>query len=120
MKKYLKEIIISLIEIALLYLFPLAPLGKTDGHIILLLVFTLIVGIVGTAISDKKIKFLFPVFATVMLVPTMFIYYAPRVYGNIFWMFVFSVLSVIIGQFIRLVIFGGKKLILIVKNKGKA
>ena len=104
MKKYLKEIIIAIIEIAFLYLFPLIPMGNRDAHIILLLVITLIVGIIGVAISDKKIKFLFPIFATIMVVHTMFMYYEPRVYGNIFWMFVFSALAAIIGEVLRLVV----------------
>ena len=55
MKKYLKELIIAVIETAFLFLFPLIPMGNKDAHIILLLVITLIVGIVGVAISDKKI-----------------------------------------------------------------
>ena len=116
MKKYLKEIIIAIIEIAFLYLFPLIPMGNRDAHIILLLVITLIVGIVGVAISDKKIKFLFPVFATIMVVPTMFMYYEPRVYGNIFWMFVFSVLAVIIGEILRLIVLGIIKLVKKIRN----
>jgi hypothetical protein len=111
MKKYLKELIVAGIEIAFLYLFPLIPMGNRDAHIILLLVITLIVGIVGVAISDKKIKFLFPVFATIMVVPTMFMYYEPRVYGNIFWMLVFSTLAVIIGELLRLIVLGIIKLI---------
>lgn len=111
MKKYFKELIIAGIEIAFLYLFPLIPMGNRDAHIILLLVISLVVGIVGVAISDKKIKFLFPVFATIMVVPTMFMYYEPRVYGNIFWMLVFSTLAVIIGELLRLIVLGIIKLI---------
>ena len=106
MKKYLKELIIAVIETAFLCLFPLIPMGNKDAHIILLLVITLIVGIVGVAISDKKIKFLFPLFSTILVIPTMFMYYEPRVYGNIFWMFVFSLLAVIIGEVLRLIVLG--------------
>ena len=91
-------------------------MGNKDAHIILLLVITLIVGIVGVAISDKKIKFLFPVLATVMVVPTMFMYYEPRVYGNIFWMFVFSLLAVIIGEVLRLIVLGVVMLVKKVRN----
>ena len=106
MKKYLKELIIAFIELALIFLFPLIPMGNKDAHIILIMALTLIVGIIGVAISNKKIKFLFPVLATVMVVPTMFMYYEPRVYGNIFWMFVFSLLAVIIGEVLRLIVLG--------------
>ncbi|MBO5857653.1 MAG: hypothetical protein J6Q87_05345 [Clostridia bacterium] len=116
MKKYLKELIISIFEIAFLYLFPLIPMGNKDAHIILLMVITLIIGIVGVAISDKKIKFLFPILTTIMVVPTMFMYYEPRVYGNIFWMFVFSFLAVIIGELLRLIVLGIIKLVKKIRN----
>ena len=116
MKKYFKEFIIAGIETAFLFLFPLIPMGNRDAHIILLMVITLIVGIVGVAISDKKIKFLYPLFATIMVVPTMFIYYDPRVYGNIFWMFVFSALAVIIGEILRLIVLGVIKLVKKIKE----
>ena len=116
MKKHLKELIIAGIETAFLFLFPLIPMGNKDAHIILLLVITLIIGIVGVAISNKKIKFLFPVFSTIMVVPTMFIYYEPRVYGNIFWMFVFSALATIIGELLRLIVLGVIKLVKKIRN----
>ena len=116
MKKYLKELIVAGIETAFLFLFPLIPMGNKDAHIILLLVITLIIGIVGVAISNKKIKFLFPVFSTIMVVPTMFIYYEPRVYGNIFWMFVFSALATIIGELLRLIVLGVIKLVKKIRN----
>jgi hypothetical protein len=116
MKKYLKELIIAGIELALIFLFPLIPMGNKDAHIILIMALTLIIGIIGIAISDKKIKFLFPVFTTILVVPTMFMYYEPRVYGNIFWMFVFSLLAVIIGEILRLIVLGVIKLVKMVRR----
>ena len=116
MKKHLKELIIAGIETAFLFLFPLIPMGNKDAHIILLLVITLIVGIVGVAISDKRLKFLFPVLTTILVIPTMFIYYEPRVYGNIFWMFVFSALATIIGELLRLIVLGVIKLVKKIRN----
>lgn len=116
MKKYLKELIIAGIELALIFLFPLIPMGNKDAHIILIMALTLIIGIIGIAISDKKIKFLFPVFTTILVVPTMFMYYEPRVYGNIFWMFVFSLLAVIIGEILRLIVLG---IVMLVKKVRK-
>ena len=116
MKKYLKELIIAGIELALIFLFPLIPMGNKDAHIILIMALTLIIGIIGIAISDKKIKFLFPVFTTILVVPTMFMYYEPRVYSNIFWMFVFSLLAVIIGEILRLIVLGVIKLVKMVRK----
>ncbi len=116
MKKFLKEIIIAAIEAAVLFLFPLVPIGDRAGHIILIMVITLIVGTVGVAISNKKIKYLFPVFTTLVLVPTLFIYYDPSVYANIFWVFVFAVLATLLGQIIRLIILGISKLVKVTKK----
>ena len=116
MKKYLKELIIAGIELALIFLFPLIPMGNKDAHIILIMALTLIVGIIGVAISNKKIKFLFPLFTTILVVPTMFMYYEPRVYGNIFWMFVFSLLAVIIGELLRLIVLGVVKLVKMIRK----
>lgn len=116
MKKYLKELIIAGIELALIFLFPLIPMGNKDAHIILIMALTLIIGIIGIAISDKKLKFLFPVFTTILVVPTMFMYYEPRVYGNIFWMFVFSLLAVIIGELLRLIVLGVIKLVKMIRK----
>lgn len=116
MKKYLKELIIAGIELALIFLFPLIPMGNKDAHIILIMALTLIVGIIGVAISNKKIKFLFPLFTTILVVPTMFMYYEPRVYGNIFWMFVFSLLAVIIGELLRLIVLGVIKLVKMIRK----
>ena len=116
MKKYLKELIIAGIELALIFLFPLIPMGNKDAHIILIMAMTLILGIIGIAISNKKIKFLFPIFATVLVVPTMFMYYEPRVYGNIFWIFVFATLAVIIGELLRLIVLGIVKLVKMLKK----
>ncbi len=116
MKKYLKELIIAGIELALIFLFPLIPMGNKDAHIILIMALTLIVGIIGVAISNKKIKFLFPLFTTILVVPTMFMYYEPRVYGNIFWMFVFSLLAVIIGELLRLIVLGVIKIVKMIRK----
>ena len=76
-------------------------------------------------ITPKKllscfVSILFPVFATVMLVPTMFIYYHERVYGNIFWMLVFGLLAVIIGELIRLIVLGIAKAVNAIKSKKNA
>ena len=82
----------------------------------IIMALTLIVGIIGVAISNKKIKFLFPLFTTILVVPTMFMYYEPRVYGNIFWMFVFSLLAVIIGELLRLIVLGVIKLVKMIRK----
>ena len=51
---------------------------------------------------------------------TMFIYYEPRVYGNIFWMLVFSLLAVVIGELLRLIVLGIKMAVKAILNNKKA
>ncbi len=111
MKKYLKEIIIIAVEFLFLYLFPLLPLGDRTAHLVLLLVITLLVGAVGCAISNKKIKYLFPLASAILLVPTMFIYYNNSHLGYIAWIFVFGLIGVIIGSLIYGIIALIKKLV---------
>ncbi len=112
MKKYLKEIIVIAVEFLFLYLFPLAPLGDKTAHLILLLVITLLVGTVGCAVSNKKIKFLFPIASTILLIPTMFIYYNDSHLGYIAWIFVFGLLGTILGSLIYGIVVLFKKFIL--------
>ena len=76
MKKYLKEIIILIIQMLMFYLFPLTA-GPTDmmGLVVILLFTTFILSIVLGLISDNKIKYLYPIVVALIFIPTIFIYY---------------------------------------------
>ena len=57
MKKYIKEIIILVLQLFMFYIFPLFA-GPTDamGMVFLMLLATLVLGLVMGAISEKKEK----------------------------------------------------------------
>ena len=59
MKKYLKEILILLIQLFMFYVFPLFA-GPTDvmGMIVLLILATLLLSILIGSISNLKVKYL--------------------------------------------------------------
>ena len=62
MKKYLKEILILLIQLFMFYVFPLFA-GPTDvmGMIVLLILATLLLSILIGSISNLKVKYLYPI-----------------------------------------------------------
>ena len=76
MKKYLKEILILLIQLFMFYVFPLFA-GPTDvmGMIVLLILATLLLSILIGSISNLKVKYLYPIIIAITLVPSVFIYY---------------------------------------------
>lgn len=76
MKRYLKEIIILLLQLFMFYIFPLFA-GPTDviGMVVLIIVATLLLSAVFGLISDKKMKYLYPITTAIVFVPSVFIYY---------------------------------------------
>ena len=101
MKKYLKEIIILAIQIIMFYLFPLTA-GPTDimGLVIILLFITLLLSIILTAISNNKIKYLYPIIVAIIFIPSVFIYYNESALIHSVWYLVVSIIGTIIGHII--------------------
>ncbi|MDD5888843.1 MAG: hypothetical protein PUC82_05095 [bacterium] len=62
MKKYIKEIIIFLIQLFMFYIFPLFA-GPTDamGMVVVILIATFILSLILTIISKQKVKYLYPI-----------------------------------------------------------
>ena len=76
MKRYLKEIIILLLQLFVFYIFPLFA-GPTDviGMVVFIIFVTLLLSVVIGLISDKKMKYLYPIITAILFVPSVFIYY---------------------------------------------
>ena len=72
MKKYLKEILILLIQLFMFYVFPLFA-GPTDvmGMIVLLILATLLLSILIGSISNLKVKYLYPIIIAITFVPSV-------------------------------------------------
>ena len=101
MKKYLKEIIIFLIQFFMFYIFPLFA-GPTDaiGMVFLILVTTFILSILY-GIFKSKCKYLYPVLVAIIFIPSVFIYYNESALIHSVWYLIDSCLGLIIGTIIN-------------------
>ena len=105
MKKYLKEIIILIFQSFMFYLFPLFA-GPTDaiGMVFLIWVSTIILGILISVISNKKIKFLYPIIVAIVFIPSVFIYYNKSALIHSIWYFISFSIGILIGEILNLLI----------------
>lgn len=101
MQKYIKEIIILLIQIFMFYIFPLFA-GPTDamGMVVLIILVTFILSLILGFISKTKIKYLYPVAISLLFIPTIFIYYNSSALIHALWYLVISFTGVIVGTLI--------------------
>ena len=104
MKKYLKEIIILIIQLTMFYLFPLTA-GPTDmmGLVIILLFTTLLLSGIITIISNNKIKYLYPIIVAIIFIPSVFIYYNKSALIHSIWYLVVSIIGTITGLIINII-----------------
>lgn len=102
MKKYLKEILILLIQLFMFYVFPLFA-GPTDvmGMIVLLILATLLLSILIGSISNLKVKYLYPIIIAITFVPSVFIYYNETALIHSLWYLAVSSFGLIIGMVIH-------------------
>jgi len=104
MKKYLKELIILLIQLFMFYIFPLFA-GPTDimGMVVIILLITLILSIIIGNLSKEKIKYLYPVIISLLFIPSVFIYYNESALIHSIWYFTVSSIGIVIGTIINLI-----------------
>lgn len=104
MKKYLKEIIILIIQLLVFYLLPLFA-GPTDamGMVFLIILSVFILGSILGIISNQKIKYLYPLVISILFIPSVFIYYNESALVHTVWYFVISYIGLLIGTIINLI-----------------
>ena len=102
MKKYIKEIVILLMELFMFYIFPLFA-GPTDaiGMVFLIILMTFLLGIIMGCISKSKIKFLYPVIVAILFIPSVFIYYNESALIHSVWYLVVSSIGLLMGIMLR-------------------
>jgi len=102
MKRYIKELIISVIQIFMFYIFPLFA-GPTDamGMVFLIIVATSVLSIIIGSISNEWIKFLYPVAIAVIFIPSVFIYYNESALIHSVWYLVVSAVGLLVGTIIH-------------------
>ena len=102
MKRFFKEIIILFIQLFMFYIFPLFA-GPTDamGMVFLIWLSTIILGIMLTIISNKKIKYLYPLIIAILFIPSVFIYYNESALVHSLWYLVVSLFGLFFGVMIN-------------------
>ena len=104
MKRYLKEIIILLLQLFMFYIFPLFA-GPTDamGMVLLIILSTFGLSFVLSCISKNRIKYLYPVIISILFIPSVFIYYNESALIHSIWYLVISSIGIIIGLIINFI-----------------
>ena len=102
MKKYLKEIVILIIQLFMFYIFPLFA-GPTDvmGMVFLIILATLVLSLVIGSISNEKVKYLYPIIVAVVFVPSVYIYYNESAMIHSVWYFVVSTVGLFVGAIVH-------------------
>ena len=105
MKKYLKEIIILLIQMFMFYIFPLFA-GPTDamGMVFLIIISVFITAILISIISKNKVRYFYPIIISLLFIPSVFIYYNESALIHSIWYLVVSTIGLIIGTIIYKII----------------
>ena len=101
MKRFIKEIIILLIQLFMFYIFPMFA-GPTDamGMVFLIWLSTLILSIIIASISKEKIKYLYPIIIAILFIPSVFIYYNESALVHSIWYLAISSIGIILGTII--------------------
>ena len=99
--RYIKEIIILLIQMVMFYIFPLSA-GPTDmmGMVVLIILSVFILSILMGSLSKEKIKYLYPIAIAVLFIPSIFIYYNESALIHSLWYLVISIIGLFIGTII--------------------
>jgi len=102
LKKYLKEIIILFIQLFMFYVFPLFA-GPTDamGMVFLILLATIFLSLIIGSLSNKKIKYLYPMVVAILFIPSIPIYYNESALVHSVWYLVVSSVGLLIGVIIK-------------------
>lgn len=105
MEKYIKEIVIMLLQIFMFYIFPFFA-GPTDaiGMVILIIMATFLFSAILGGISGNKIKFLYPVATAIIFIPTIFIHYNESASIHSVWYLVISSVGLLLGIVIRVLL----------------
>ena len=109
MRLYIKEIIVMLLQLFMFYVFPLFA-SPTDaiGMVVMIILATFLFSLVLGLISNKKMKYVYPVITAIVFVPSVFIYYNETAMIHSMWYLIASSIGMIIGVILRKLIFRNK------------
>ncbi len=96
MKKYIKEIIIFCLQLALFYAYPLVA-ESPIGMVLSILLVTFLLSVILAALSSNLIKLFYPFATAVSFIPSVFIYYNSSAMIHALWYFVISSVGIALG-----------------------
>ena len=102
MKRFIKELILFIIQLFMFYIFPLFT-GPTDamGMVFLIIIATFSLSLITGLFSKEKIKFLYPLAASVLFIPSVFIYYNESALVHALWYLIISAAGLSLGALLR-------------------
>ena len=102
MKKYIKEIVVLLIQIFSLYILPLHAMyiskDQTVITIFLNMIITFVLSIIFSKISKIKMKYLYPVLVAVLYIPSMYLFYKEFILIYLIFHLVMSFIGIYVGK----------------------
>lgn len=103
MKKYIKEQVVLLLQLFMFYVFPMFA-GPTDamGMVLLIILATISLSLVLGAISNNKVKYLYPIAISILFIPSVFIYYNESALIHSVWYLAVSTIGMLVGAMIHL------------------
>ena len=105
MKKYIKEIVILVLQLLLFYVFPLTA-GPTDamGMVVLIILGTFLLSVLLDIISNTRIRYLYPIVSALVFIPSVFIYYNETALIHAIWYLVISSVGFLLVEIVNLII----------------
>lgn len=105
MKKYIKEIILLIVQILMFYLLPLFA-GPTDamGMVAIMLIMTFLISLIGGSIINNKLKIYYPIIIAIVFVPSVFIYYNESALIHSLWYLIDSYIGLVCGNLLKKII----------------
>ena len=84
------------------YIFPLFA-GPTDviGMVVLILFATLLLSVILGFISNKKIRYLYPIVVSILFLPSVYIYYNETALVHSTWYLVIAAFGLLVGIALR-------------------
>lgn len=102
MKRYIKEIILLLIQVFMFYIFPLFA-GPTDamGMVLLIIITTFVLSFLMGVLSKEKYKYIYPLIVAVLFIPSVWIHYNDSALIHSLWYLTDSIIGLAIGCIIN-------------------
>ncbi len=102
MKKYIKEIIIWILQLFMFFIFPFFG-GTTDamGVVVVIIFSTFVLSLLMGALSDVKAKYFYPPVVAAVFLPTVMLHYNGSALIHSVWYLVISAFGVAVGVLIN-------------------